>query len=88
MRKDTPPVVLSIVFCVKHMYTNVIVRTIYQGLFGLYSNATFYSILTGWLFDTTKTYDLSFISTGVVLFLAGAILFIIPCIRHGKQESR
>ena len=69
-------------------YASMIVDITYQDLvFTVFKSSRSIFVLSGWLYDITKSYDVSYISTGVALVLAGAILFIIPCIRHGKHKS-
>lgn len=67
--------------------TDVITESI--GLYMLASGLAAFigTPIAGWLFDVTGSYAVSFISTGMVLTLGGAILFLIPCIRRKKTKT-
>lgn len=55
------------------------------------SNKWLSLLFTGWLYDGTGSYDVSFIVAGVIVALSGIMLFFIPlvrrCIKTDDDES-
>jgi len=47
-----------------------------------------YVRVSGWLFDISGSYDNSFYMAGSCLFVAGAMLFPVPCIRRCRLPGR
>ena len=43
--------------------------------------------MTGWLYDATGNYEIGFYFSGVMIFLSGVMLFVIPWIERKRDKE-
>lgn len=47
----------------------------------------FLFVCTGWIYDGTGSYDISFIAEGTMIALSGMMLWWIPCLQRRVNRS-
>ena len=45
----------------------------------------FFLKIQGWIYDITRTYDLSFYLSGIFIALSGVFLFILPSVKRYRR---